>query len=45
LRVTPELGLVMCPDRRLDADALAVFYGRLDVFAWNPEVKEARVSS
>jgi hypothetical protein len=30
----------MCPDRRLDADAPAVFYGRLGVFALNPEVKE-----
>lgn len=40
LRVMLERGLVMCPDRRLDADAPAVFYGRLGVFAWNPEVKE-----
>lgn len=39
LRVMLDRGLVMCPDRRLDADAPAVFYGRLGVFAWNPEVK------
>ena len=38
LRVMLDRGLVMCPDRRLDADAPAVFYGRLGVFAWNPEV-------
>ncbi|PKV10614.1 hypothetical protein CVO74_20000 [Xanthomonas prunicola] len=38
LRVMLERGLVMCPDRRLDAEAPAVFYGRLGVFAWNPEV-------
>ena len=40
LRVMLERGLVMCPDRRLDADAPAVFYGSSGVFAWNPEVKE-----
>lgn len=40
LRVMLERGLVMCPDRRLDADAPAVFYGNVGVFAWNPEVKE-----
>ncbi|TQV33357.1 hypothetical protein DB836_20985 [Xanthomonas perforans] len=39
LRVMLERGLVMCPDRRLDAAAPAVFYGRLGVFAWNPDVK------
>lgn len=39
LRVMLERGLVMCPDRRLDADAPAVFYGRVGVFEWNPEVK------
>ncbi|MCC4617644.1 hypothetical protein LL972_16835 [Xanthomonas campestris pv. asclepiadis] len=38
LRVMLERGLVMCPDRCLDAAAPAVFYGRLGVFAWNPEV-------
>ncbi|SFD94186.1 hypothetical protein [Paracidovorax konjaci] len=38
LRVMLDRGLVMCPDRRLDADAPAAFYGRLGVFAWNPEV-------
>ncbi|MCI2263811.1 hypothetical protein [Xanthomonas indica] len=38
LRVMLDRGLVLCPDRRLDADAPAVFYGRLGVFAWNPEV-------
>ncbi|WP_426141211.1 hypothetical protein [Pseudomonas sp. DWP3-1-2] len=38
LRVMLERGLVMCPDRRLDADAPAVFYGRVGVFEWNPEV-------
>ena len=41
LRVMLERGLVMCPDRRLDADAPAVFYGQVGVFAWNPEVKES----
>ncbi|MFX5937653.1 hypothetical protein ABTE71_20065, partial [Acinetobacter baumannii] len=38
LRVMLERGLVMCPDRRLDADAPAVFFGRVGVFAWNPEL-------
>ncbi|MDP9901296.1 hypothetical protein [Variovorax ginsengisoli] len=38
LRVMLDRGLVMCPDRRLDADAPAVFYGRVGVFGWNPEV-------
>ncbi|MCE4364635.1 hypothetical protein [Xanthomonas hortorum] len=38
LRVMLERGLVMCPDRRLEAAAPAVFYGRLGVFAWNPEI-------
>ncbi|MCC5086714.1 hypothetical protein [Xanthomonas campestris] len=38
LRVMLERGLVMCPDRRLDAAAPAVFYGHLGVFAWNPDV-------
>lgn len=41
LRVMRDRGLVMCPDRRLDADAPAVFYGRIGVFAWNPEVAAA----
>lgn len=41
LRVMLERGLVMCPDRRLDADAPAVFYGQVGVFEWNPEVKES----
>jgi len=35
-----ERGLVMCPDRRLDDDAPAVFYGGVGVFEWNPNVKE-----
>lgn len=38
LRVMLDRGLVMCPDRRLDAAAPAVFYGRVGVFGWNPEV-------
>lgn len=38
LRVMLERGLVMCPDRRLEVDAPAVFFGRVGVFAWNPEV-------
>ncbi|MCC8537816.1 hypothetical protein ACDH70_12475 [Xanthomonas axonopodis pv. poinsettiicola] len=42
LRVMLDRGLVMCPDRRLDATAPAVFYGRLGVFAWNPEVPAAK---
>ncbi|NYI20177.1 hypothetical protein FHR53_003345 [Xanthomonas arboricola] len=42
LRVMLERGLVMCPDRRLDAAAPAVFYGRLGVFAWNPDVPAAK---
>ncbi len=41
LRVMLDRGLVMCPDRRLDASAPAVFYGRVGVFAWNPDVPEA----
>ena len=40
LRVMLERGLVMCPDRRLDADAPAAFYGQVGVFTWNPEVKD-----
>ena len=28
----------MCPDRRLDVDAPAVFFGSVGVFEWNPEV-------
>ena len=40
LRVMLERGLAMCPDRRLDTDAPAVFYGRVGVFEWNPETKE-----
>lgn len=39
LRVMLDRGLVMCPDRRLDADAPAVFYGRVGVFEWNPDVQ------
>lgn len=42
LRVMLDRGLVMCPDRRLDADAPAVFYGRVGVFAWNPEVSASK---
>ncbi|SDT39066.1 hypothetical protein SAMN05216598_5429 [Pseudomonas asplenii] len=38
LRVMLERGLVMCPDQRLDVDAPAVFYGRVGVFEWNPQV-------
>ncbi|WMJ69650.1 hypothetical protein [Stenotrophomonas sp. 24(2023)] len=41
LRVMLERGLVMCPDRRLDAAAPAAFYGRLGVFTWNPDVPAA----
>lgn len=41
LRVMLDRGLVMCPDRRLDADAPAAFYGDKGVFEWNPEVKDA----
>ncbi|WP_295519904.1 hypothetical protein [uncultured Stenotrophomonas sp.] len=41
LRVMLDRGLVMCPDRRLDAAAPAVFYGRVGVFGWNPEVPAA----
>ncbi|MET0288415.1 MAG: hypothetical protein ABW178_02175 [Pseudoxanthomonas sp.] len=39
LRVMLDRGLVMCPDRRLDAAAPAAFYGQAGVFQWNPEVK------
>jgi len=41
LRVMLDRGLVMCPDRRLDASAPAVFYGRVGVFGWNPDVPAA----
>ncbi|OZI31228.1 hypothetical protein CAL29_25200 [Bordetella genomosp. 10] len=41
LRVLLDKGLVMCPDRRLDADAPAVWYGQWGVYAWNPEVADA----
>lgn len=41
LRVMLDRGLVMCPDRRLDAEAPAAYYGRVGVFQWNPEVPAA----
>lgn len=41
LRVLLDQGLVMCPDRRLDADAPAVWYGQVGVYTWNPEVEGA----
>ncbi|ALM86047.1 hypothetical protein [Bordetella sp. N] len=41
LRVLLDKGLVMCPDRRLDADAPAVWYGQWGVYTWNPEVEGA----
>ncbi|WP_241068173.1 hypothetical protein [Achromobacter insuavis] len=41
LRVLLDKGLVMCPDRRLDADGPAVWYGQWGVYAWNPEVDGA----
>jgi len=41
LRVLLDKGLVMCPDRRLDADAPVVWYGQWGVYAWNPEIDGA----
>ncbi|WP_144630548.1 hypothetical protein [Bordetella genomosp. 13] len=41
LRVLLDQGLVMCPDRRLDAEAPAAWYGQYGVFTWNPEVDGA----
>lgn len=41
LRVLAQRRYTMCPDRRLDAAAPAVWYGQAGVFAWNPEVKGA----
>lgn len=40
LRMMLERGFVLCPDRRLEADTPAVFYGRAGIFAWNPQIKE-----
>lgn len=41
LRVLAQRDYTMCPDRRLDAAAPAVWYGQAGVFAWNPEVEGA----
>ncbi|MFY2842491.1 hypothetical protein ACOTJF_12430 [Achromobacter ruhlandii] len=41
LRVLLDKGFVMCPDRRLDADAPVAWYGQWGVYAWNPEVDGA----
>lgn len=41
LRVLAQRDYTMCPDRRLDASAPAVWYGEAGVFAWNPEVQGA----
>lgn len=41
LRVLLAQDIVVCPDRRLDAAAPVVWYGRSGVYAWNPEVEGA----
>lgn len=41
LRVLAQRRFTLCPDRRLNADTPAVWYGEVGVFAWNPEVKDA----
>lgn len=41
LRVLTQRHYTMCPDRRLDAAAPAVWYGQAGVFAWNPDVEGA----
>lgn len=41
LRVLLKHAYVICPDRRLDAQAPVVWYGDPGVFAWNPEVAGA----
>ncbi|BAV98692.1 hypothetical protein [Lysobacter enzymogenes] len=41
LRMLAQRNYTMCPDRRLDAAAPAVWYGQAGVFAWNPEVEGA----
>lgn len=41
LRVLRERGFVMCPDRRLDPGAPAIWYGEIGAYAWNPEVEGA----
>lgn len=41
LRVLLDRSFVLCPDRRLAADAPAVWYGGPGVFAWNPDVPGA----
>ena len=41
LRVLLAQGIVVCPDRRLDADAPVVWYGGAGAYAWNPEVEGA----
>ncbi len=39
LRVLLKNDVILCPDRRLDAEVPVVWYGAVKVLAWNPEVK------
>lgn len=39
LRVLLKNDVILCPDRRLDAEMPVVWYGAVKVLAWNPEAK------
>lgn len=39
LRVLLKHDVILCPDRRLDAEMPVVWYGAVKVLAWNPEAK------
>jgi hypothetical protein len=41
LRVLAQRGIVICPDRRLTADAPAVWYGNPGAFVWHPDIEGA----
>ncbi len=41
LRVLLAQRILVCPDRRLDAEAPVVWYGGDRVFAWNPDIDGA----
>jgi hypothetical protein len=41
LRVLAQRGIVICPDRRLTADAPAVWYGNPGAFVWHPDIVNA----
>ena len=41
LRVLAQRGIVICPDRRLTAEAPAVWYGNPGAFVWHPDIEGA----